>query len=754
MKSVSIEKNRRILVVDDNASIHDDFWKILARDNTEEDDLARANAELFGQPVAVPGKGPGFEVVAAFQGQDGLAAVREAAQSGRPFAMAFVDVRMPPGWDGIETTARLWEADPDLQIVICTAYSDYSWDEMTARLGVSDRMVILKKPFDVVEVLQLANTLTAKWTLLQQVKLKFQDLERVIGERTHELEASNEQLRGEVRERELTEQVLRGVQEKLNHFLAKSPAVLYSFRIESGKPVPSWVSDNFTHFTGHEVQDWYRQAPGLEYVEETDRVLVRDSLTILLAQGHLSLPYRVRRKDGTLRWVRDDRQLLRDEQGQPIEIVGCWTDTTEQRLLEGELRQSQKMESVGLLAGGIAHDFNNLLTVIRCHVELLLSAESFSNPTADVLRNVLDAADRSANLTRQLLAFSRKQVIRAENLDANELISALTKLLARTLGDHITVIPNYAPNLPAVLADPGMIEQVIMNLAVNARDAMPKGGQLTLSTSVCDISDGHKQQNPESRRGRHVCLSVADTGSGIAPEHQTRVFEPFFTTKEAGKGTGLGLATVYGIVKQHEGWIELESQVGRGTTFKIFLPVSSKKADKTITRIPEPLARGGHETILVVEDEPALLALVCKTLQRQGYRVFTAGSGAEAFNNWSARLHQIDLLLTDLVMPAGLTGWELANKLQAQKPGLKAMYMSGYSTDMNGHDPGVRQGVHLLTKPFGLRTLANAVRGCLDEKQQNDTQNATRANDHRDTNLGEGSFVALGMTSRRAARVL
>ena len=330
------------------------------------------------------------------------------------------------------------------------------------------------------------------------------------------------------------------------------------------------------------------------------------------------------------------------------------------------------------------------------------------------MRGILGSAERATNLTRQLLAFSRKQVMRPEELNFNSLIGELGKLFRRTLGEHIEVDVICAPDLPQLLADPGMIEQVVLNLAINARDAMPAGGRLTFSTSLHEIDEAGAQRHAEARSGRFLCLSIADTGSGIAPEHLPHIFEPFFTTKEVGKGTGLGLATVYGIVKQHDGWIEVESEIEGGTTFTILLPAVTRKTAGAVARIPVPPARGGCETILVVEDEPALLKLVSITLQRQGYRVFTAGSGVQALEGWSTHLREIDLLLTDMVMPDGVTGWELAQKLQAMKPGLKTIYMSGYSTDLHGQTPAAAQDVCFLAKPFGSQALAQAVRACLD----------------------------------------
>ncbi len=710
--------NKRILIIDDNPSIHADFRKILGGSSPAAADLAQATSELFGDTGARSQRTE-FALATASQGEEGLKAVGEAVCSGKPFAVAFVDVRMPPGWDGIETTGRIWEEDPDIQIVLCTAYSDYSWEEITNRLGSTDRLVILKKPFDAVEVLQLASALTEKWALLQRVKSEFQNLEHKVGERTRELQSANQHLQGEIRQHQQTEQTLRATQEKLNHFLSKSPAVLYSLRLENGRTVPAWVSDNYSSLLGGDTQDWYRQEPLLEYVEEADRPAVTHSMKTLFERGFLSMEYRVRRKDGQSRWVRDDRKLLRDGDGRGIEIIGCWTEITEQRLLQDQLRQAQKMESVGQLAGGVAHDFNNLLMVIQGYIEMLLNTEQFPSSVVESLRQVYGAAEKAGNLTRQLLAFSRKQMMQPQELDLCDLVGTVAKLLARTLGEHIKVEARCAGNTPCAYADRGMIDQVIMNLAVNARDAMPNGGRLTFSTSAHQIDEAYRQKRPEARTGNFVCLSVADTGSGISSEHLARLFEPFFTTKELGKGTGLGLATVYGIVKQHEGWIEVESQLGQGTTFHVFLPAAAAAAAPAGQSTATPAVRGGRETILIVEDEPAVRGLVCTSLQRYGYQVRTAGSGAEALKEWSQRLGEIDLLLTDVVMPDGVSGWELARRLQASKPLLKVVYMSGYNSSMTAMKSGAAiAGRSLfLQKPFKPKKLAEVVRACLEEAQ-------------------------------------
>jgi PAS domain S-box-containing protein len=704
MKAESPVRNRRILIVDDSQAIHNDFKKILVRSNPIGNEFESAEAGLFGPSETPPAAEQDFELASAFQGEEALAAVRAAAKAERPFAMAFVDVRMPPGWDGIETIVQLWQVDPDLQVILCTAYSDYSWKDLCARIGATDRMVILKKPFDAIEVLQLANALSEKWWLLQQTRREVQDLERLVGERTRELQTSNEQL--------------RGTQEKLKHFLSKSPAVLYSLKFEAGRLTPAWVSDNFTDFTGRKTQDWYQQTPEGSFIEESDRAIVADSLPTLLAQNHVSLQYRIRRADNTIRWVRDDCQLLRDDANQPVEIVGCWTDITERKQLEEQLRQSQKMEAFGQLAGGVAHDFNNLLTIIKGYICLLLDEDCPAEKRTPSLNAIAKATDRAAYLTRQLLTFSRRQLFQPKPLALDAIVADTSHILQQLVGESIKLKTECRSDKTSITADSNMLEQLLINLAANARDAMPNGGQLIVSTAVCHIDNAHIRQHHEARPGQHVCLSVTDTGCGIAPENMSRLFEPFFTTKDVGKGTGLGLASVYGTVKQHEGWIEVSSRKGKGTSFKIFFPVSPLPAVPVESSPPAPPARGGGETILIVEDEAGLRELFSLTLQQLGYRVFAECSGAKALRAWSSRIDQIDLLLTDLVMPDGVSGWKLASALQAEKPDLKAIYMSGHSTDANGLLAGNAKNVRFLAKPFSVQTLAETVRACLDEAKQ------------------------------------
>jgi len=584
MRDPNENSNHRLLVIDDNPAIHEDFRKIFSPPSAAQNDLQEAEATLFG--AVEPGWGrPQFTLDSAQQGAEGLALVQRAKLENRPYAVAFVDMRMPPGWDGVETIARLWEEAPDLQAVICTAYSDYTLDDILKELGNSDRLVILKKPFDSIEVLQLAHALTAKWQLLQRAMMKAGELERSVAERTQELQAANKKLKAEIAER---------------------------IRVEEA------------------------------------------------------------------------------------------------------FRQSQKMEAVGQLAGGVAHDFNNILTVIRGYTCMVLADERLDGRTQDLLKQVDDAAQRASNLTRQLLTFSRKQIMQLEHLNLSEVVGQVAKMLHRVLGEDIALKIQTAENLPTLHADRSMMEQVVLNLAVNARDAMPGGGQLQIEVDAVEFNDSCQRQNPDCRAGRFLKLTVTDSGCGIAPEIMPRLFEPFFTTKAVGKGTGLGLATVYGVVKQHQGWIEVTSEPGRGASFRIFLPesVRAEKLRAETQFITRPL--GGNETIFLVEDEPALCVMTAKILRSYGYQVITAASGVEALKLWPAHAAKIELLLTDMVMPDGVSGGELAKELQGLKASLKVIYSSGYSHELVGRDATLSEGLNFLPKPYTPEKLARLVRKCLD----------------------------------------
>jgi two-component system, cell cycle sensor histidine kinase and response regulator CckA len=391
-------------------------------------------------------------------------------------------------------------------------------------------------------------------------------------------------------------------------------------------------------------------------------------------------------------------------------------DVTERLNLEAQLRQSQKMESVGQLAGGIAHDFNNLLTVISGHTGIMLVLPDLPAKVNEHLKEISEATKRAADLTRQLLTFSRKNVLQPVVMDLNEAVNNIGKMLRRILGEDIALEMNFSPSLPSVKADLGMIEQVLLNLAVNSRDAMPRGGKLRIATASVMIDRAHVAQNPEASTGRYICLTFADSGCGIPPEHLPRIFEPFFTTKELDRGTGLGLATVYGIIKQHQGWIEVTSRVNQGTSFQIYLPASNEKSGALSPSAGEQRVIGGTETLLVVEDEAPLLKLIHHILESYGYEVLGCSSGKAALELWGEHRKKIDLLLTDMILPDGMAGPELAQILQASKPDLKVVYTSGYNTEKLARDFTLDRNTNFIQKPFHARKLAETVYDCLNGK--------------------------------------
>jgi len=396
-------------------------------------------------------------------------------------------------------------------------------------------------------------------------------------------------------------------------------------------------------------------------------------------------------------------------------VVHCYgVDVTDMLSLEAQLRHAQKLESVGQLAAGVAHDFNNILTVIQGYSDCLLARCNGDETMRSALKQICDASKRAASLTRQLLVFSRKQVIQPKVLDLSAVLQNLSNMLPRLLGEDVVLETDYMSNLPRIEADTGMLEQVVMNLAVNARDAMPKGGRISLSTTSVEIGQDYASRHPDSRPGTFACLTVADTGSGMDAKTLERIFEPFFTTKEVGKGTGLGLATVYGILKQHEGWIEVESEIGVGTTFRVYFPgVADSELSKSDTTIFEGKVRGGKETILLVEDEPVVRELVREILHTYEYNVIEAESGIDALRVWDQYDGKVDLLLTDMVMPEGLNGRELADQLKKRRPDLKVIFSSGYSAESLGRE--MTEGdTAFLPKPYLPPQLAQLVRQCLD----------------------------------------
>ncbi len=466
----------------------------------------------------------------------------------------------------------------------------------------------------------------------------------------------------------------------------------------------------FETVTGMRTIDWVGKSfLELVHTDDAERAM-HDLQQSLSSQTRDGNPIRIK----TAKGFRSAEIISapRLEEGRVVGILGIGRDVSDRVTLEEQLRQSQKMDAIGRLAGGIAHDFNNLLTVIIGMGQMVLESMDKDSSQAADIREVVKAGDRAAEMTRQLLAFSRKQVIEPRDLDVNSVVTNIEKMLRRMIGEHIKLVTSPMKGLDIVRADAGQIEQVVVNLVVNARDAMPKGGTVTMTTSNAEVDAAFAARIPDAKPGAYVRLSVSDTGSGMSPEIQTRIFEPFFTTKELGKGTGLGLSTVFGIVQQAGGFIHLDSEVGRGTTFNIYLPrAESSKASGQRQSIATTILKG-TETILVVEDTPAIRDLAVRILQGYGYTVLSALGGDEALQV-SAGAGKIDMLITDVVMP-GMGGRDLADKLAATRPGLKVIYMSGFTDDTLSRQGVLEEGIELLPKPFTPKALGERVRMVLD----------------------------------------
>ena len=514
----------------------------------------------------------------------------------------------------------------------------------------------------------------------------------------------------DITERKRTEEELRLRDRAIR---AVSQGVLITDPGQPDNPI-IYASPGFERLTGYTAEEAVGRNCRFLRGKDTDpdaAARVRDAVR---AGRECSVELLNYRKDGTTFWNALDIAPVRDG-GRVTHFVGILADVTRQRRLEEQLRQSQKMEAVGQLAGGVAHDFNNLLTIISGYSEVLMSALPPGDPSRSSLDAICDAGVRAASLTRQLLAFSRKAVLDPKVLDLNDEVRETEKMLRRLIGEDVRLTTALAPDARRVKVDPGQLVQVLMNLAVNARDAMPRGGQLTLATRNVNLGEDFTRDRADVRPGPHVLLTVGDTGHGMTPEVKAHIFEPFFTTKGVGKGTGLGLAVVHGIVKQSGGCVEVESEPGRGTTFAIYLPAAGGAPG--VEREPEAGAEpGGTETVLVVEDEDAVRRLATVVLQSHGYRVLAARDGEEALRVAEMHGGAIDLLVTDVVMP-NLDGRGLAEALRPLRPRMKVLYVSGYTDDAVVRYGVLHEDAAFLPKPYRPLALARKARQVLDQRR-------------------------------------
>ena len=471
-----------------------------------------------------------------------------------------------------------------------------------------------------------------------------------------------------------------------------------------------------TRILGYDLAEFVGRN-AFEFIHPDDRAQIMERLGEVMAhpQGRVSVAARVLHKNGSWRHLEGIFTNLLDDPSVRA-VVNNYRDATERRSLEEQVIQAQKMEAVGRLAGGVAHDFNNILTAITGYTDLLLADLPPDDPRREDVDEIHRAAQRAAALTQQLLAFSRRQVLQPKVLDLNALVTDIGRLLKRLLGEDVTLSTVLDPTTAHIRADPNQIQQVIMNLAVNARDAMPRGGRITIETSVLHLGDDYATEHQDVTPGRYAMLAVTDTGTGMTPEIQTHLFEPFFTTKEMGKGTGLGLATVYGIVKQSGGHIWAYSEVGRGTTIKVYLPAVDEPADPLGALVVADLsALRGSETILLVEDESAVRGVARQLLERQGYAVLEAANGSAAIALCEEGRAAVNLLLTDVVMP-GISGRDLADRLTLRYPHLRVLYMSGYTDDAIVRHGMLEPGLDYVQKPFQTGVLFQKIREVLDRE--------------------------------------
>jgi PAS domain S-box-containing protein len=512
--------------------------------------------------------------------------------------------------------------------------------------------------------------------------------------------------------RKRAEEDLRTSEERFRQLADNIKEALIVIELPSYKP--SYLSRVWAEIWGRSVDD-ARANPDLwfEAIHPSDRASVQLGQESI-ARGHpAENVFRVMRPDGSTRWVRARLFPVLDVSGVPYRMVGLVEDITEMRQTEEQLRQSQKMEAVGRLAGGIAHDFNNLLTAILGYAEFVLEELGPNHPSVADVREIQAAGQSAANLTRQLLAFSRRQILQPHTIDLNDVIRRVQSLLARIIGEDVTLHLKLTGSPATVTVDPAQVEQVVMNLAVNARDAMRDGGFLTIETSIVDLDLAYVQQHRGASTGNHVMLAVSDTGVGMDEATQQHLFEPFFTTKETGKGTGLGLATVYGIIKQSHGSIWVYSERGKGSTFKIYLPLAVGESPQHILTEREPVSWNGTETVLVVEDQSEARSVIRETLRRRGYTVIEAASGPEAIVKSAEHTGVIHLLLTDVIL-GGMGGRRVAETLRSHRPGLRVLYMSGYTDDAIVHHGVLEPGLAFVQKPFTAELLLRRVRAVLD----------------------------------------
>lgn len=684
--------NNRVLIVDDSRDIHRDFYGILV---SKEDpaDFQEMEQALFGDAITTPSQTE-FQVDSAYQGQEALEMVQSALAEGQPYAVAFVDMRMPPGWDGLETIAHLWQADENLEVVICTAYSDYSWEKITERVSANlDKLLILKKPFDAIEVQQIATALVKKWNLGRQAEHLTEKLESLVEQRTSKLS--------------FTEEQARRAEQRWRSLLDNAPNLILVFNEQEE-----------VEFINHTIEgrfglDGGRHEP-FDFFDPQHHKQIRDSITRIFQTGEAA-GYTVKgqMESGKEVWYEIQFGTIK-ENDLIVAATLIATDITERRDIEAQLLQAQKLEAIGRLAGGVAHDINNILSAILGSASVLELEIDPEDEKSEDIQRIITACRKGGRTTRDLLGFARKGKYLRERVSLNRLMLRIIELLKHTISKKISIELELDEKLYLVVGDLGQLDNALMNICLNALDAMQGEGRLIIRTMNHSVFSSDGDAAFGLPPGTYVRLQVEDTGAGMDEETRFRVFEPFFTTKSQGEGTGLGLAMVYGVVKNHGGIINVDSAPGEGTTVEVVLPcidqLASELPEVPMQTVPSIVPeRGG---VLIVDDEEMLLSSTKRILNKMGYRVFLADNGRTAIDEFTSHRDEIDAVLLDMMMPE-LDGRETFFELKKIDPDVKILLCSGYSKDKKVEDLLSSGAIGFVHKPFDVKVLTDELKGVI-----------------------------------------
>jgi PAS domain S-box-containing protein len=678
------------LVIDDNGDIHRDFRSILVAEDKSADFDAMESA-LFGDEVPQT-TGYKFTVDSAFQGQEGVEMAKAGLAKGKPYAVAFVDMRMPPGWDGLETIDHLWQVDRDLEVVICTAYSDYSWDKIVKRTTECvDKLLILKKPFDGIEVQQIATALVRKWHLARQAEVVHESLEQLVEERTSALSVA--------------EETARRAEKKWRSLLDNAPSLIVVINRQGE-----------IEFVNHAiVSERNRQSKGFElfdFIEHQHRSKIISSVEKIFQDGEApGCTVRGLNRSGKEAWYEVQFGTIR-ENAAIVAATLIATDISERRNIEAQLLQAQKLEAIGRLAGGVAHDINNILGVIMGAASVLELEIDAKDEKAKDIQRILSACRKGGRTTQDLLGFARKGKYIKENISFNKSILRIIELLKHTISKRITIRTELSERLHFVEGDLTQFDNALINICLNALDAMEGQGVLTIRTQNFVVKGTSEDQAEGLLPGDYVKVQFRDTGSGMDEETAARAFEPFFTTKAQGEGTGLGLSMVYGVVKNHGGVLNLHSELGKGTLVELLLPCTNQIAAEPpisqLGRRPSLIPQRGG--ILIIDDEEMLLMSTKRILKKLGYKVFLADGGRAALDQYRAHKGEIDAVLLDMIMP-DLDGYETFFELKKQNPEVRVLLCSGYSKDKKVEELIESGALGFVLKPFDVTILTQELDG-------------------------------------------